>query len=101
MLPPIALLTARLSTVSCCVWSRPYGRDWPIERILPVPGSTWTTEAATLSSLLTFEVAASLAASWARGERVVLMVRPPRFHSLERSSAVFPNAGSERMVLRT
>lgn len=64
----MALLTARLSIVWCFFWSRPYGLDWPIERIFPVPGWTCTTDAATLSPLLTFEVAASLAACCARRE---------------------------------
>ncbi len=70
-------------------------------RIWPVPGWTWTTEAATLSVSLTREVAASLEAAWERGSRVVLMVSPPVAQSLARSFAVLPKAGSLVTIWRT
>ncbi len=41
--------TERLIEVSFFLTSMPYGRDWPIARILPVPGSTMVAAVATSS----------------------------------------------------
>ncbi len=92
-------LTERLICVSC-FW-KPYGRDWPMARILPVPGSTIVAAVATLSLLLTWSLIDAWADSCAFGSSVVRIVRPPRFHTLARAARVLPNVSSLRKTSRT